>query len=226
MNPYILLVDDEADLLELVDSYLTDKSYNVIKAQSGEEALHLLQKQKIDLVLLDVMMDGIDGFTTCKKIRDISSVPILMLTAKSSEDDKIKGLRVGADDYIVKPFSLRELLARIEAALRRVNAFQENTQTFKAGELEIDPNGRLIFVNGQLVNTTRKEFDLLLFLFEHNGQVFTREHLHERIWGMDAKMGTLRTVDTHVKTLRLKLKSAERFIKTVWGIGYKFEDLL
>ncbi|TWI57221.1 two-component system OmpR family response regulator [Halalkalibacter nanhaiisediminis] len=221
----ILIVDDEADLRKLVGSYLEKESYFVQTAKSGEEAIHILQQyHSIDLVVLDVMMDDMDGFTACEKIREFSMVPILMLTARSSEEDKIKGLKVGADDYIVKPFSPRELVARIEAALRRVDGLQTNKQMIKVQELEVDKNGRIIYLQGKPINATRKEFDLLLYLLEHRGQVFTREQLHERLWGMDSQMGTLRTVDTHIKTLRLKLKSAERHIKTVWGVGYKFED--
>lgn len=220
---HILIVDDEEQLLQLVRSYLEQKSYKVSTAQSGYEALTILKSASIDLVLLDIMMDEMDGFTTCEKIREFSAVPILMLTARSGEEDKIKGLQIGADDYIVKPFSLRELTARIEATLRRANGMKVKDH-IQIGELTIDQGGRIVYVHDEKVNLTRKEFDLLLFLVNHRGQVFTREHLHERIWGMDAKMGTLRTVDTHIKTLRLKLKGAERFIQTVWGVGYKFED--
>ncbi len=223
-QPHILIVDDEEELLNLTSSYLQKKSYKVFTALSGEKALSLLKNHTIDLVILDVMMEGMDGFTTCGKIREFSSVPILMLTARSGEDDKIRGLQIGADDYIVKPFSLRELTARIEAALRRVNGLQMNGQRIKIDELVIDIDGRIVFVADEPLNLTRKEFDLLLFLVRARPQVFTREHLHERIWGMDAQTGTLRTVDTHIKTLRLKLKEAGRFIRTVWGVGYKFEE--
>lgn len=222
-EPLILVVDDEEELLSLVQSYLTKNSYRVLTAKSGAEAVRILPLHEIDLVILDVMMEDMDGFTACGKIREFSAVPILMLTARSSEDDKIKGLQLGADDYIVKPFSLRELAARIEAALRRTQGIQESSNLLKSGELEVDKTGRQVFVQGAEINVTRKEFDLLLFLMEHKGQVFTREHLHDRLWGMDAQIGSLRTVDTHIKTLRLKLTSADRFIQTVWGVGYKFE---
>lgn len=219
---HILVVDDEEQLLDLVRSYLQQKSYRVSTVKNGYDALALIKENEPDLVILDIMMDELDGFTTCEKIREFSSVPILMLTARSGEDDKIKGLKIGADDYIVKPFSLRELTARIEATLRRVNGMKENDE-ISIGELTIHPSGRLVFVAGEAINVTRKEFDLLLFLVKNRGRVFTREHLHERIWGLDSNARTLRTVDTHIKTLRLKLKTAERFIKTVWGVGYKFE---
>ncbi|WP_332694520.1 response regulator transcription factor [Halalkalibacter lacteus] len=221
---HILVVDDETELLELVTSFLEKESYKVLTAKSGQEAIHLMKIHLVDLVVLDVMMDKMDGFTACEKIREFSQVPILMLTARSGEEDKIKGLKIGADDYIVKPFSSRELVARIEAALRRSQGLQTTTNMLKIQELELDKSGRIIYVEREPINVTRKEYDLLLFLIDHRGQVFTRDHLHESIWGMDSQMGTLRTVDTHIKTLRLKLKSAERFIKTVWGVGYKFEE--
>lgn len=222
---HILVVDDESDLLKLLTSFL-EKEYNVLTAQSGLEAVRLMESHVIDLVVLDVMMEGWDGFTTCEKIREISQVPILMLTARGGEEDKVKGLKLGADDYIVKPFSPRELAARIEAALRRTQGVQTAIKLVRIYELEVDKSGRIIYVNREPINVTRKEYELLLFLIEHPGQVFSREHLHDRIWGMDSQMGTLRTVDTHIKTLRWKLGSAERFIKTVWGVGYKFEAKL
>ncbi len=222
---HILVVDDEKELLELVVSYLEKEAYKVTTAKSGHEALHYVYSQPIDLVVLDVMMADMDGFAACEKIREFSSIPILMLTARSGEEDKIKGLKIGADDYIVKPFSPRELVARIEATLRRSNGMQTTTNIVKINELEIDKSGRNVFVDGQPINLTRKEYDLLSFLVEHQGQVFTREHLHDRLWGMDAETGTLRTVDTHIKTLRIKLKSAGWYVKTVWGIGYKFEAI-
>ncbi|MBP3951658.1 response regulator transcription factor [Bacillus suaedae] len=221
-NTTILVVDDEVALLDLVTSFLK-KEYNVITTTSGMEAIQLIQTKAVDLIILDVMMEKMDGFTACEKIREISSVPVLMLTARSGEEDKIRGLKLGADDYIVKPFSPRELVARVEAVLRRSSGQKAASNIIKFQDLELDKSGRMVYVNHEPVNVTKKEYDLLLFLLEHHGQVFSREHLHDRIWGMDAQMGTLRTVDTHIKTLRLKLKSGERYIKTVWGVGYKFE---
>lgn len=221
-NTTILVVDDEVALLDLVTSFLK-KEYHVITTTSGIEAIQLIQTKAVDLIILDVMMEKMDGFTACEKIREISSVPVLMLTARSGEEDKIRGLKLGADDYIVKPFSPRELVARVEAVLRRSSGQKTASNIIKFQDLELDKSGRMVYVNHEPVNVTKKEYDLLLFLLEHHGQVFSREHLHDRIWGMDAQMGTLRTVDTHIKTLRLKLKSGERYIKTVWGVGYKFE---
>lgn len=221
---YVLVVDDEVELLELVKMYLLKENYRVLTATSGREAIELMHQYTIEFVILDIMMEDMDGFTACERIRSFSQVPILMLTAKSSEEDKVKGLKIGADDYMVKPFSPRELIARMEAVMRRTQPVKVEENKIHVGELELDLNGRLLFIEQEIIRLTRKEYDLLLFLVEHQGQVFTREHLHEQIWGMDAKMGTLRTVDTHIKTLRLKLKSAGRMIQTVWGIGYKFEE--
>ncbi|ARK31136.1 response regulator transcription factor [Halalkalibacter krulwichiae] len=220
----ILIVDDEKDLIELVTSYLKKEDYEVHTATGGIEALEVIRDYNIDLIVLDVMMHGLDGFALLKRIREFSSIPIIMLTARSGEDDKIHGLRTGADDYIVKPFSPRELLARIEAALRRYNVQSSALDMIQIKELEIDTKGRTVLVKGKIINMTKKEFELLLFLINHRGQVFTREHLHERIWGMDSQKGTLRTVDTHIKTVRLKLQPYDKLIKTIWGVGYKFED--
>lgn len=222
-TPTILVVDDEKELLQLVVSYLENEKYVVYTATDGYEALQTLETESIDLVILDIMMEGIDGFELCKRIRESSSIPVVMLTAKSSEDDRIRGLKLGADDYVVKPFSPRELMARVEAVLRRMYVGQTNSHTIVIAELLIDKNGRKVFVDDHVVNLTRKEYDLLVFLYESSGKVFTRDHLLVRLWDVDHNK-TARTVDTHIKTLRLKLQSAGRFIQTVWGVGYKFED--
>jgi DNA-binding response OmpR family regulator len=219
----VLVVDDEKELLQLVATYLLNESYEVLKASDGYEALHLLETESIDLVILDIMMEGIDGFDLCKRIRATSSIPVVMLTAKSSEEDRIRGLKLGADDYVVKPFSPRELMARVEAVLRRMKVGQPDEQQIQINELLIDKNGRKVFVENELTTLTKKEYDLLVFLYESKGQVFTRDHLLMRLWDADHNK-TARTVDTHIKTLRLKLKTAGRFIQTVWGVGYKFEE--
>lgn len=219
----VLVVDDEKELLQLVATYLLNESYEVLKASDGYEALHLLETESIDLVILDIMMEGIDGFELCKRIRATSSIPVVMLTAKSSEEDRIRGLKLGADDYVVKPFSPRELMARVEAVLRRMKVGQPDEQQIQINELLIDKNGRKVFVENEVTTLTKKEYDLLVFLYESKGQVFTRDHLLMRLWDADHNK-TARTVDTHIKTLRLKLKTAGRFIQTVWGVGYKFEE--
>jgi two-component system response regulator ResD len=217
----VLVVDDEEDMRFLVSMYLENSGFVCLQAKDGEEALQIIRKEKVDFILLDIMMPKMDGFTLCEQIREQSDVPIMFLTARSDEWDKVKGFKLGGDDYIVKPFSPGELIARIEAIMRRTH--QETKQSeLSFGPLSIDEKGRKVTVEGEGVLLTLKEFDLLLFLAKHHGQVFSREDLLVRVWGYDYT-GNARTVDTHVKTLRLKLKQGGHFIKTVWGIGYKFE---
>jgi two-component system OmpR family response regulator len=217
----VLVVDDEADMREMLGIYLKNENYQVLHAENGEEALDLLFDHEVDLIILDVMMPVMDGFTACKKIREKYMMPILMLTAKSDEWDKVRGLKLGADDYVMKPFSPKELLARIEALLRRSN--QSFFDVVSNSEITVQKSARQVLVGGEKVNLARREYDLLLFLIEHEGNVFSREQLHDVIWGLDTEKGSYRTVDTHVKTLRFKLKDAGTKIKTVWGIGYKFD---
>ncbi|KMK77741.1 response regulator transcription factor [Alkalihalobacillus pseudalcaliphilus] len=223
----ILMIDDEIELQNLMVTYLSKEGYHVHTSTNAEKGIAYLQhtKSNVALVLLDIMLEDMNGFDACKTIRTFSHVPIIMLTARASEDDRIKGLKFGADDYVVKPFSPRELMARIEATLRRTGIFSHSKTTgYTVGNLHIDEEGRRILMNNETLNVTRKEFDLFLFLFKHKGQVFSREQLHDQIWGFDSEMGTLRTVDTHIKTLRLKLADQNHYIKTVWGVGYKFEE--
>lgn len=217
----ILVVDDEAEMREMLGIYLKKENYQVLHAENGEEALDLLFDHEVDLIILDVMMPIMGGFTACKKIREKYMMPILMLTAKIDEWDKVRGLKLGADDYVMKPFSPKELLARVEALLRRSN--QSFFDVVSNSEITVQKSARQVLVGGERVNLARREYDLLLFLMEHAGKVFTREQLHDVIWGLDTEKGSYRTVDTHVKTLRFKLKAAGDKIKTVWGIGYKFD---
>jgi len=217
----VLVVDDEADMREMLGMYLQKENYRVLHAENGEEAIDILYDNEVDLIILDVMMPAMDGFTACKKIREKYMMPILMLTAKSDEWDKVRGLKLGADDYVMKPFSPKELLARVEALLRRSN--QAFFDVVSHSELTVQKSARQVLVGGERVNLARREFDLLLFLMEHEGQVFSREQLHDVIWGLAMDKGSYRTVDTHIKTLRFKLKDAGTKIKTVWGIGYKFD---
>lgn len=217
----VLVVDDEADMREMLGMYLQKENYQVLHAENGEEALDRLYDHAVDLIILDLMMPVMDGFTACKKIREKYMMPILMLTAKSDEWDKVKGLKLGADDYVMKPFSPKELLARVEALLRRSN--QAFFDVVAHAEITVQKNARQVLMEGKRVNLARREYDLLLFLMEHEGKVFSREQLHDVIWGLDTEKGSYRTVDTHIKTLRFKLKDAGAKIKTVWGIGYKFE---
>jgi two-component system, OmpR family, response regulator ResD len=220
----VLIVDDEEDMRFLVGMYLENAGFSYLEAENGEEALQILKNNKVDVILIDVMMPKMDGFTLCARIRKQSDVPILFLTARGDEWDKVKGLKLGGDDYIVKPFSPGELIARIEAIMRRAYHNKQKNENLSFGPLVIDERGRKVTVDGDPVVLTLKEFDLLLFLAKHHGQVFSREELLAKVWGYDYT-GNARTVDTHIKTLRMKLKQANDFIQTVWGIGYKFEVL-
>jgi DNA-binding response OmpR family regulator len=226
----ILLIDDEPTLLATVRYNLEREGFEVVTSDRGDSGLDLASAGSFDLVILDVMLPGVDGFEVCRLLRKRSPVPILMLTAKTDEVDRVVGLELGADDYLTKPFSMRELLARVRAMLRRaeiVAAAQADvpadTKTF--GDLAIDFRGQRILRNGVPLRLKPKELQLLLFLARHPGQVFTRDHLLERVWGYDFAGGT-RTVDVHVRWLREKIEAVPaepQRIQTVRGTGYRFE---
>ncbi|MFJ8236678.1 response regulator transcription factor [Ureibacillus sp. NPDC094379] len=224
----ILIVDDEQDMRNLVKMILSKYNFKTYTASNGEEAYNTIFNEEIDLVLLDVMMPGEDGFVVCENIRKISSVPVIFLTARDANDDKVKGLTIGGDDYIVKPFTASELVARIAAVLRRTgkNHTQITHKTIEFGPIKIDEISRKAFVSNQHIPLTLKEFELLYLFVKNPDTVYSREQLLERVWDMEYAGGT-RTVDTHIKTLRLKLakesKEASDYIQTVWGIGYRFE---
>ena len=227
----ILTVDDEVDIVDMIGSYLTEEGYDVIKAYDGVEALDKIRQEPPDLVLLDIMMPGLDGFEVCKQIRAESAVPILMVTAKGSDIDKIVGLEIGADDYISKPFNPRELIARVKAILRRTyrqdyqpDKQQEDQRTYR--ELCINVARRRVTIREETLELTMKEFDLLLFLMRHPGRVYSRDNLLDYVWGQDSFVGA-RTVDVHIRRLREQIErdsSQPQYIKTVWGVGYKFTD--
>ncbi|WP_416825523.1 response regulator transcription factor [Ectobacillus polymachus] len=222
MNRYrILIVDDESDMRQLVGMYLDNSGYVWDEAENGVHALEKMKEHSFDLIILDLMMPEMDGLTFCKEVRKTSDIPIIFLTAKGEEWNRVNGLRMGGDDYIVKPFSPGELIARLEAVLRR----SSKTDGIKAenwGPVTIDEKGHRVLIEGKEVSLTVKEFDLLYFLCKHQGQVFSRDQLLEKVWGYDYA-GSTRTVDTHVKTIRLKFGQYANTIQTVWGIGYKFE---
>ncbi|HDX9638376.1 TPA: response regulator transcription factor [Bacillus mobilis] len=222
MSKYrVLVVDDESDMRQLVGMYLDNFGYEWGEAENGKEALQKLETDHYDFVVLDIMMPEMDGLSVCKEIRKTSDVPIIFLTAKGEEWNRVNGLRMGADDYIVKPFSPGELIARMEAVLRRYTK-QEQQEEIQFGPILINEKSRKIETGGEPISLTVKEFDLLYFLCQHTGQVFSREQLLEKVWGYDYA-GSTRTVDTHVKTMRLKLGESGNYIQTVWGVGYKFE---
>jgi DNA-binding response OmpR family regulator len=222
MNPVkVLIIDDEEDMRNLVQMYLENSGFTCVHAADGAEGLRKLQEQDFDLVILDIMMPFDDGFAVCSRIRAFSQVPIIFLSAKGEEWDKVKGLQLGGDDYIVKPFSPGELVARINALLRRTSFVKNEEETVTLGIINIDKKARKVIVAGAIVPLTLKEFELLVFLGKHQGQALSREQLLEYVWGMDYH-GSLRTVDTHIKTLRMKLGTGD-YIQTIWGVGYKLE---
>ena len=223
----ILVAEDERDLNNLVRRHLEDEGHRVVQVFDGPAALQAVQQEPPDLVILDWMLPRLDGLEVCRRIRRDSIVPILMLTARSEEIDRVLGLEVGADDYLTKPFGVRELLARVRAILRRVEllrdagASEAAPPVLVAGPLRVDLGERAVSVGGRPVELTPKEFDLLALLIRHPGRAFARDYLIERVWGYDAA-GSDRTVDTHVLRLRKKLGPVGERIETVWAIGYRF----
>lgn len=232
-NHTILVVDDEEHILELIEYNLYQNQFHALTAQSGEEALTLLAKEKVDLVLLDWMLPGISGIDVLKEIRKddrLGEIPVILLTAKGEEIDKVLGLELGADDYISKPFGIHELIARVKAVLRRSvkleNKEREHEDCLVLSDIKIDRVSREVLAKGSLIELSLKEFELLYFLGKNKGRVFTRDQLLEYIWGYDY-FGETRTVDVHVRNIRKKLEDAgieDNPIKTVRGIGYKYQE--
>ena len=222
----ILIVDDDTNISELISLYLNKEGYETEEANSGKKALELFFEYKPDLVILDIMLPEIDGYDVCKEIRKTSNTPIIMLTAKGEVFDKVLGLELGADDYMVKPFDPKELIARVKAVLRRNNFKGEPKETrnrIVLDDLIIDKDNYSVTYEGKLMELPPKELEVLYFLASHSQQVFTREQLLDKIWGYDF-VGDTRTVDVHIKRLRDKFEGDHSWsIKTVWGVGYKFE---
>jgi DNA-binding response OmpR family regulator len=221
-NELILLVDDEPHIIELASLYLTQDGFQVISAGDGLDALRRVERDQPALIVLDLMLPELDGWEVCKRIRADSDLPILMLTARDDDIDKIVGLELGADDYLTKPFNPRELVARVRAILRRTGPrrARESDDALQLGNLVIDPARHEVRVAGRLIDLRAKEFDLLLALVEHEGLVLSREKLLDLVWGFDF-YGQTRTVDVHVAHLRSKLAGSTAEIETVWGVGYK-----
>lgn len=220
MSASILVADDERHIVQLVKLYLTNDGFRVETAANGHEALEKYHRQRPDLVILDLMMPVVDGWEVCRRLRREGEVPIIMLTARSEDVDKIVGLELGADDYLVKPFNPRELVARVKAVLRRTRPSTPRDSAVELGNLRVDPARREVMVDGQPVQLRAKEFDLLLALAQHPGIVLTRERLLSRVWGYEW-VGESRTVDVHVTWLRHKLVGSTARIETVRGVGYK-----
>ncbi len=226
-EPMILVVDDEPSISEVVSIYLRRAGYRVEVAQDGEQALNALEERPPDLVVLDLMLPKVDGFEITRRLRARGDIPIIMLTARQEETDRVLGLEMGADDYVVKPFSPRELVSRVRAVLRRTlsSALASDKQPLAFGDLHIDPKTRLVKMDGEEVLLTAKEFDLLWVLARHPRQVFNRNQLLDLVWGLTEYIDPS-TVTVHVRRLREKVErdpSDPRYIRTVWGVGYKFE---
>jgi two-component system, OmpR family, alkaline phosphatase synthesis response regulator PhoP len=225
----ILIVDDEKDIVKMLDYNFKKEGFRTVLAYDGEDAVALAQKEHPDLVVLDLMLPGIDGLEVCKALKKESkteSIPIIMLTAKTQETDKVIGLELGADDYVTKPFSPRELLARVKAILRRSHEKEKMPEILTIGKLKMDFSKIMVFVSDKPVELTSKEFELLKTLIAAKGRVLSRDYLLDTIWGFDkaAEIQT-RTVDVHIRTLRRKLKAEAKRILTVKNYGYRFEAL-
>ena len=218
----ILIVEDEKKIQDIIVAYMKRGGHTCFTADDGVEALLLLKNNPMEIMILDLMMPHLDGFSVCKLVREMSAIPIVILTAKGGEEDKLKGYAYGADDYMTKPFSPRVLLAKVNALLRR---FSVNAPVFvTAGKITIVPSAHDVYVDGQEITLTHKEYELLSFFMNNPNQIFSREQLLNRIWGYDYE-GNTRTVDTHVKTLRQKLGSEGKQIVTLIRSGYKFVEV-
>ena len=217
----ILVVDDEPRMRKLVKDFLTVKGFQVIEAEDGEQAIDIFCEEKdIALILLDVMMPKMDGWEVLKTIRQYSQIPILMLTARGEEQDELQGFKLGADEYISKPFSPKILVARVEAILRRSS--QGSKDVIEIGGIRIDKSAHLVEIDGVPVDLSYKEFELMTYFAENQGIALSREKILNNVWNYDY-FGDARTIDTHVKKLRSKLGEKGEYIKTIWGMGYKFE---
>lgn len=222
MNKHIFVVDDDVNISELVKLYFEKEGFVVTTFDNGKDALDSVKKQAPDLIVLDIMMPIIDGYEVLKELRKVSRIPVIMLTAKGETFDKVLGLELGADDYLVKPFEAKELLARVKAVLRRFNQEDEHSNVIVMPNLTIDMDEFVVNYHGKTLQLPPKELELLNHLATHPNRVYTREQLLDQIWGFDY-YGDTRTVDVHIKRLREKFTEDDTWeIKTVWGVGYKF----
>ena len=222
-KPTIMVVDDEKNICELIRLYLEKEGFDVTIANNGSDAIAMIRQNHPDLVLLDIMMPVIDGWEVCRQVREFSQVPIIMLTAKGETFDKVMGLDLGADDYIIKPFDTKEVVARVKAVLRRTTP-EENTGEVSYDKLVVNIDRYELRVDGKVIDTPPKELELLYHLAKNPNRVYTRDQLLDEVWGFEY-FGDSRTIDVHVKRLREKLEgvSDQWCLKTVWGVGYKFE---
>ena len=216
----VLIVDDEDGIREVIKEYCLLEKYEVLEASNGIDAIDMVRKNDVDIIVLDIMMPKLDGYSALKEIKSIRNVPVILLSARKEEFDKLMGFDLGSDDYLTKPFSPRELIARIKAILKRVN---NETDRFVIDTLEVDFKGHTVFIDGCEVKITPKEFDLLSYFIKNPNIALSREQLLSKIWGYDF-FGDDRTIDTHIKMLRNNLKQYRNLIVTVRGMGYKFES--
>lgn len=223
MRKKVLVIDDEKSIRDIIGEYLTEEGFEFVEAPDGIRGLEIFRSVSPDLVILDVMMPKMDGWKVCREIRSESVTPVIMLTARGEEYDKLFGFELGADDYMVKPFSPRELIARVKAVLLRGSVNErKNHEIIEIEDLRIDFDARSIYLGEEHLNLTPKEYDLLSFFVKNSGRVFSREQLLNQVWGYEF-VGDARTVDTHVKMLRENLRHHRNWIVTSWGVGYKFE---
>ncbi len=218
----ILIVDDEAGIRDIIKEYLEFEEFGFDEASDGLEAIEKIRNNDYDAVILDIMMPKVDGFTALREIRKFSQVPVVMLSARGEEYDKLFGFELGVDDYVTKPFSPKELMARIKSIIKRANPNPSYDGIIKVNGIEIDENGRKVLIDGKVASLTPKEFDILLFMIKNKNVVLSREKILEKLWGYEF-FGDDRTVDTHIKMLRNSIAPYRDYIQTVWGIGYKFE---
>ncbi|MDY5099426.1 response regulator transcription factor [Clostridium sp.] len=222
MNKQILIAEDEPRMRRLIKDYLSREGFVIVEASNGKEALELFQTNKFDLLILDIMMPLLNGFDLCKAVRDISNIPIIILTARSDDDDEVLGYDLGADDYITKPFSPKILVAKVKALLRRLDDLNITNASIEINKLSINKTSHEVQIDGETLSLSPKEYDLLIFLAENKNSVFSRNSLLDKVWGYDFD-GDIRTVDTHIKRLREKLGEYSNLIITVRGSGYKLE---
>lgn len=219
----ILIVDDEPDIRALVRRYAEREGYETAEAGNGMEAVSMCREADFDVIIMDAMMPELDGFSACKEIRAVKDIPVIMLSARGEEYDKLFGFETGADDYVVKPFSPRELMARVKVVTARHGGVSsDKSDKIKAGNIEIDTLGRIVYINGEKTELTAKEYDLLLYLMKNEGVVLTRDRIMDAVWGYDYYSAD-RTVDWQIKQLRAHLGDCRDYIVTVRGVGYKFE---
>ena len=218
----ILIVDDEERIRDIIKEYLDFEGYTYDEASDGMEAIEKIKSNEYSVVVLDIMMPKVDGFTVVREVRKFSQVPVIMLSARGEEYDKLFGFEMGVDDYITKPFSPKELVARIKAVLKRSGAVEEKEGILKLPGIEIDETGRKVLVDGKEITLTPKEFDILVYMVKNKGIVLSREKILSTIWGYEF-FGDDRTVDTHIKMLRNSIEPYRNYIKTIWSIGYKLE---